>query len=76
MYLEVMVEKKPEVGQMLNIFRYGDRHNEIHETKELMSSHLFGWIAAYIWTPEIIYGSESGRPARVWVHKDHVQDVK
>jgi len=63
MYLEYL--KKVE---MLNIMRNGPRHNTIVETCELVTSYKMGWIGEYVWTKEIIVGSESGRQARVWVH--------
>lgn len=55
---------------MLNLFRFGPHHHELVETRDLTSKVEFNWVADYRWTPEVIVGSESGREARVWVHKD------
>lgn len=56
----------------INLMRYGSHHNELHETSVLVSSSDFAWIAEYVWSPEVVIGSESGRKARVWIHRDHV----
>lgn len=73
LYLQKTVESEPEVGQVLNLFRFGPHHHELYETKELISSTDYAWISNYRWTSETVTGSESGREARVWVYADHVQ---
>lgn len=55
----------------LNLFQYGDHHNEMWTVKELLYGRDDGascasWITDYAWTNETITGSESGRVARVW----------
>ena len=52
---------------MLNLMRGGPRHHELYETEVLATSYKMGWITGYVWSPEKIVGSESGREARVWV---------
>lgn len=58
----------------LNLFQYGDHHNELWTVAELLHGREKGesttWITDYRWTDEVITGSESGRVARVWRHKD------
>jgi hypothetical protein len=57
---------------MLNLFQGGAHHNELVETSDLTSKGEFSWVIDYSWTTEIIYGSQSGRPARVWRPKEQV----
>lgn len=59
----------------LNLFQYGDHHNELRTVRELLyardnSDPVASWITQYRWTEETITGSESGRVARVWKHID------
>lgn len=58
-------------ADVLNLMRGGDHHNTIVETHDLTHDGQYSWIGDYVWTPEKIVGSQSGREARVWVHKDH-----
>lgn len=73
--------KEPEaVPTHLNLLRGGILHNKLLTNEELLSrvlisqrpdgKELLAHLAEYLWTPEVIYGSESGTPARVWVHKE------
>lgn len=55
---------------MLNIFQGGPHHNELVETYDLTRDSQYSWISDYVWTPEKIVGSVSGREARVWRYKD------
>lgn len=57
---------------MLNLFRWGPMHDQIHTTEALLQDRSIArWIAEYDWTKEKVVGSVSGREARVWVHKEH-----
>lgn len=61
----------------LNIFQYGEHHNELWTVRELLygkpdAPSCAPWITDYVWCNETITGSESGRVARVWKHRDHV----
>lgn len=68
-----MVLEKQDV---LNLFRYGSRHNELHETEALMrDASVAKWIREYSWTPELVVGSVSGKSARVWVAKEKAEEV-
>lgn len=56
---------------MLNLFRWGPMHDQVHSTEDLMKDRTIAkWIADYAWTPEKVVGSVSGREARVWVYKE------
>lgn len=66
------VKKRPEpVVTDLHLFRYGDHHNELWTTQDLLygPSDCASWITQYAWTTETVQGSETGRIARVWVAK-------
>lgn len=56
----------------LNLFRFGPLHNQLVTVRDLWKERDKGYekVKEYTWTQEIVYGSESGRPARVWVHRD------
>lgn len=60
---------------VLNIMQGGPRHNEIVETHVLATSHTMGWIVDYVWTPEILEGSQTGRQARVWRYREVTMDA-
>lgn len=55
----------------IHIMQHGPHHNELVETHDLCQNREYAWISDYKWTNQVIVGSESGRKARVWVHKDH-----
>lgn len=61
-----------EGDDVLNLMRFGPHHHELHETHDLTQNGDNSWILDYRWTPELVTGSESGKRARVWVHKDSV----
>jgi hypothetical protein len=66
----------PTVGVIvLNLFRYGPLHHRVVETSDLWKKRDQGFEAVnqYTWTPEVVYGSESGAAARVWVWNDPEQ---
>lgn len=64
-------------GTYLNLFQHGPHHNEIWSNEDLVTRSeklpSAAWITDYCWTPETVSGSESGRLARVWVHREALQ---
>lgn len=62
------------VSTDLHLFQHGPHHNELWTSHELLNDRRDGpsiatWIADYVWTEDTLAGSESGRLARVWVHR-------
>lgn len=56
---------------MLNLFQGGEHHNELIETQDLIKRRdVTPWLPSYVWTPEKIVGSLTGREARVWRYKE------
>lgn len=72
-------EEQPPITY-LNLLQGGPLHNKLLTNAEFLNRGqlqaredaklLLKHAAEYRWTPEIIYGSESGKPARVWVWKE------
>lgn len=77
-----MAKKSEEtsVTTYLNLLVGGPLHHKLLSNAELMNrgqlsirddaEEVLRHAAEYRWTPEVVYGSESGKPARIWTWKD------